>query len=450
MVCNQCCNDKLEIMKTYIIAFLLVAATTLLVYCTKTDQVVSAPTTTNTTDLLSLKTGTAPTIDGTIDAMWENAAKLKVVPTPPDPGNNLFTGYIGDKYPVTLRSMYDDQYVYFLMEVTDKDKSVKSAPWYFNPTTQRWAQEPTARTYDANGKMTRNGFGEDKIAMLWNIDNSTPKFNSQTCYASCHVFGPYLDYSVTPAVMKSNVSSGNHYTNGASEKIDMWWGHPNRGFAYGIMDDNYQDWAGGPGVTSLVGGSGNGRHFDDLVVSGASATWPFAPTYTADATQGSINNRQSLKLDGTGATVTVPLWATISNNVDFLKISDTASGGTAVKITGVSSTGVLSYAGGTIDPNTGTDYQRIGDPVTGDIGSKCIPGVIISPVKNGRADITMSAVYTGTGWIYEYKRLLKTGDVLKQDVDFSSLADQPFGIAVWDRSNYQHGIQPNLLLKFKK
>jgi hypothetical protein len=157
-----------------------------------------------------------------------------------------------------------------------------------------------------------------------------------------------------------------------------------------------------------------------------------------------------LKLDGTGATVTVPFYVIPNGTTDFLKIADTVTGGPAVKITGVSSTGVLTYAGGSIDPNTGTDYQRVGDPVYGDVGPKAIPGVIISPVKNGRADITMTSVYTGTGWIYEYKRLLKTGDVLKQDVDFSSLQDQPFGIAVWDRSNYQHGIQPNLLLKFKK
>jgi hypothetical protein len=50
----------------------------------------------------------------------------------------------------------------------------------------------------------------------------------------------------------------------------------------------------------------------------------------------------------------------------------------------------------------------------------------------------------------EYKRALKTSDALKQDVDFSSLQDQPFGVAIWNRSNYQHGIQPNLVLKFQQ
>jgi len=30
------------------------------------------------------------------------------------------------------------------------------------------------------------------------------------------------------------------------------------------------------------------------------------------------------------------------------------------------------------------------------------------------------------------------------------LQDQPFGIAFFNNSNYQHGIKPNLLLKFLK
>jgi hypothetical protein len=126
------------------------------------------------------------------------------------------------------------------------------------------------------------------------------------------------------------------------------------------------------------------------------------------------------------------------------------AGGKAVKITGVSSTGVLTYSGGEIDPTTGTDYQRIGDPVYGGNGPKCIPSYIASPLIGGRADITCSAVYTGTGWVIEIKRALKTGDVLKQDVDLSSLQDQPFGVAIWNQSNNQHGIQPNLLLHFQK
>ena len=422
------------------------------VSCTKNDQVISSATSSdNSTTLISLKTTTAPTIDGVIDPIWDKATKLNFVPTVPDPGNGLFTGYIGETYPATLRSMYDDQYIYFLAEWGDADKSVYVSTWYFDPNKKRWTQEPSSRTYDANGVLTRDGFGEDKFAMLWNIDFSTPKFISQTCYATCHVFTPYLDYSVNPAVMKSNSSSGNHYTNGASEKIDMWWGHLSRDVIFNQIDDDYQDWAGGPGVTNLVGGSGNGRHVDDLIVSGASTTWPNAPTYTTALPQGASNNRQNLKLNGTGGTVTVPLWVIPdATNYYYILATDTLAGGKAVKITGVDSSGVLTYADGTIDPNAGTDYQRTGDAVTGGDGAKCFPSYIASPLINGRADITGTAVYTGTGWIVEYKRLLKTADVLKQDVDFTSLQDQQFGFAIWNKSNNQHGIQPNLTLTFKK
>jgi hypothetical protein len=422
------------------------------VSCTKADQVITQPSTITTNsgkDLVSVKVATAPTIDGTIDASWDLATKLNIKPTAPDPGNNLFTGYIGNSYNVSLRSLYDDQYIYFLAEWADNTHSVNPSPWYFDPILKLWAQEPNSKSFDVNGNLVRDGFGEDRIAMLWNIDNSTSKFAAQTCYASCHVFTPYMDYSVTPAVMNAN-ANGNHYTNGVNEKIDMWWAHLSKDLVFNQMDDNYQDWSGGPGVTSLVGGNGNGRHVDGISVSGKSTTWPFKPTYTTSPAQGSSNNKQSLKLDGTGATVSVPLY--IKPNASsyyYILATDTASASVA-RVTGVSSTGVLSYNGGTIDPNVGTDYQRIGDAVFGTDGPKCFPSYIASPLIGERADITCSAVYTGTGWVVEYKRKLKTADTLKQDIDFTSLQDQPFGVAVWDNSNYQHCIQPNLLLKFQK
>jgi hypothetical protein len=233
----------------------------------------------------------------------------------------------------------------------------------------------------------------------------------------------------------------------------MWWGRlgfMSKDASVNQMDDNYQDWAGGPGVTNLVGGSGNGRHVDGIVVSGASTTWPFAPTYTTSPTQGEVNNSQNLKLDGTGVSVAVPIWVIPATSTNFIMISDTTSG-KAKKVIAVSSSGVLTLNdGSTIDPNANAEYQRASSSPTGGTAAKAIPSFIAVPLIGGRADIACSAVYTGTGWVVEYKRALKTSDALKQDVDFSSLKDQQFGLAIWDKSNYQHGIQPNLLLKFQK
>jgi hypothetical protein len=452
--------SRLKISPATLILISLFGYAGYLTSCTQKDQILTTgPVTENTTNLISLKTSTPPTIDGVIDAAWEKAEKLNATPTVPDPGNGLFTGYSGDQYPVVLRSMYDADNIYFLAEITDATQSNLPAPWFFNPSANvtgktGWQKEPNAKNYDANGALVRNAYGEDRLAMLWNIDNSTPKFITQTCYASCHVFTPYMDYSKNPAVYTSNSANGNHYTNGAAEKIDMWWGrlgYMSKDAALHYFDDNYQDWAGGPAISNLTGGNSNGRHVDGIYPDGtASATWPYRPNYTVSPNQGEFNNSQNLKLDGTGASVSVPLYVVPGAAANgFILLSDT--GTVAKKVKAVSSAGVLTLLDGTtIDPTVGTDYQRTGDAVTGPTAAKAIPSYIAMPLISQRADITSTAVFTGSGWIVEYKRALKTADVLKQDVDFSSLQDQPFGVAVWDNSNYQHGINPNLLLQFKK
>jgi hypothetical protein len=415
------------------------------VSCTKDDQVLDTPIATGTT-LLSYKTTTAPTIDGTVDGIWDNATKLNVTPQVPDAGNGLFAGYIGQTYPATVRSMYDDKNIYFLVEWDDATHNAVQ-PWYFNPTTSRWAQRGNAKTFDANGNLIKDGMGQDQFAMLWNIDNSTPKFATQTCYASCHIFTPYRNYA---GVMVPN-KSGNHYTNGANEKIDMWWCHLDKDLLTGQMDDQYQDWAGGPSVTDTVGGSGNGRKADDLI-----PPTPWSSTYIntntkASISNGAFNNTQSLKLDGTGASVSVPKWVIPDAvNQTFYLATDTLAGGKAKKVTAVSSTGVLTYeGGGTVDPTGKTEYQDAVGTGTG-VGSKTIPSFMGAPLTGGKADFKANGKYTGTGWILEFSRPLKTGDVLKQDIDFTSLTDQPFGLAIFNSSNYQHAIKPNLLLKFQK
>ncbi len=449
-------------MKSYSILGLFLFFTIFLVYCTKTDQVVS-PSSSSTNVLNAYYTKTAPTIDGTIDPIWANATKLSFNPTVPDPGNNLFTGYNGEQYPATLRAMYDDNYIYFLAEWDDAGKSTNVAPWYFNPANNvpgktGWAKEPSSKSFDVNGNVTRTGFGEDKFAMLFNIDNSCQKFITQTCYGSCHIFSPYTNFKDSSFAFVNPNASGNHYTNGQFEKIDMWWGKlgyitsdPSNGF----MDDNYQDWAGGPSVTDLVGGSGNGRHVDGIYPTGSIATtspaWMKVPAYTVSPNQGEVSgNSQNLKLDGTGTSVAVPMWVYKGvSNAGFVLTADT-SNGKAVKVIGVASSGTLYLNGGdSIVPTA--DYQRPADAVYG-IEAKTLPSYFAQPLIGGRADIVCGAVYTGTGWVVEYKRLLTTNDALKQDVNFkaNNFQDQPFGFAIWNQSNNQHGINPNLLLHFSK
>ncbi|MDI1354507.1 MAG: ethylbenzene dehydrogenase-related protein [bacterium] len=453
---------KTRSVKTVVTALTVMGVTTLMfvVSCTKTNQTLDTPpaqglppVVTNPADLICAKATSAPIIDGVADAVWDNATKLNATTQVPDPGNGMFYGYIGTQYPITLRSMYDATNIYFLAEYPDADKSVQVSPWYFNPSTKRWAQEPSAKTFDVNGNITRDGWGEDKLSFLWNIDNSVVKFASQSCYATCHIFTSYLDPTTTPATMKAN-QSANHYTNGSNEKIDMWWLKIGRDPIHGQFSDEYQDWAGGPSITSLVGGSGNGRHQDDQVVTGSSTSYPYGPAYSSNVTgEGTRNNSQTftLTVSGKTTTATAPKYI-IPGKSDYYYILETdITSGVALTVTGLDTLGKLTLSNASvIDPNIGTDYQRVGDAVYGGGGPKIIPSYISAPLKNNRADISCQVSYTGTSWIIEWKRALKTADTKRQDVDFSSLQDQPFGVAIFNKSNYQHGIKPNLTLKFQK
>ena len=60
-----------------------------IVSCTKNDHVLNLPVQVNGTELFSKSTTTAPTIDGTIDAVWNDAAKLNFTVTIPDAGNGF-------------------------------------------------------------------------------------------------------------------------------------------------------------------------------------------------------------------------------------------------------------------------------------------------------------------------------------------------------------------------
>jgi len=374
--------------------------------CTKDDQVLDIPQPINSsTDLVSVKVTTAPAIDGTIDALWDYAPKLQFSTTVPEVTGDVFRGYTGNIIPtVTLRSAYDNNNIYFLAEWTDPTQSLTRQPWYFDPATQKWAQESGTFTFSSSGAITRLPFYEDKLAMLWNINNSVTGWNNGTCYKSCHTGLPASD------------GSSRHFTNYPTEKIDMWhWktvrGGVNGGFQF---DDQYQN-----------NTYPNGRFSD----AGAGA-------YT--------DNKQTLQVNG--STASVPKYIIPGKaNYGWILGSETTDG-SAKTVTAVSATGVLTLSDGTtIDPNIGTDYQRVGAGV----GPKAIPGIIITSYSGSRGDIACKSTYTNGGWILEFKRALNTGDNA-YDIDFSSLSDQYFGFAIFENAQIAHSIKPNLILKFRK
>lgn len=390
----------------------IVLAIGYVVSCTKDDQILDTPQPINSsTDLVSVKTTTPPTLDGTIDAMWSNSPILEFSTVVPEVTGDIFRGYTGNIIPsVKLRSAYDDNNIYFLVEWSDPTQSLKRNPWYFDPVTKRWAQE--SGTYGFTSSPYRPPFYEDKAAFLWNINNSVSGWNSGTCYKSCHTGLPALD------------GSSRHYTNFPSEKIDMW------------------HWK------SVRGGVNAGNQIHDQVQN---SNYPNGRTSDpgVDVYQ---NNKQTLLLTGTATSADVPKYI-IPGRTDYGWIMNTeVTAGTAKLITAVDANGVLTLSDATtIDPNVGTDYQRTGTYGSGGVGPKVIPGLTLNDSYTGSmGDIPCKAVYTaGSGWTMEFKRVLKTSDTVN-DIDFSSLADQYFGFAIFENAQIAHSIKANLVLKFKK
>ena len=420
-----------HLQKKYAVIAILIATVTSLAYCTKRNQIIDEITSSTDNVLYSMKVSAEPTFqpiggsawDGNIDAAWNNAKKLTVHAVVPDLGNGTFTGFIGNATDITMRSMYDANNIYYLVEWDSPQKNVRSAQWYFNPTTKLWAQESGAPALNADGLTFRPPFIQDQFVMMFNIANSCKTFISQSCYAACHVNSSYGG-PITP-------EGGVMYTNGPNEFLDCWRARMLQVINVNQANDTYIDW--GNGVLN------RNEVKSDLQLNNG-------PVPIAD---GGFNNRQTITITGTTKKEPIPLWVipagTYSNSAILL--SDTLPGGAAVKVTAVDSNGVLTLANSTtIDPKVGTDYQQVG---VGD-GPKCIPGSIVAPYTGSRGDVTANGFYTGSGWIILLKRALKTNDTAN-DVDFSSLSDQPFGVgAMFNGADNQHAIVAGLMLHFEK
>lgn len=383
---------------------------------------VSTGAATSTTDLLAKKTFLGPQIDGIIDASWADSQILVSTAVVPEPGNNVFRGYVGMSIESQIRAQYDSDYIYFLAEWKDPTESNSRDTWYFNPTTSRWEQESNVPVFDGAGNKIREAFYEDKFGMQWNINEASSVWDAQTCYATCHVADSPAD------------GFAHHYTSAAGIKTDLWhWKSVRLGKPVGQFDD-----------TNVV--------FPD-------ATHPIkgGKTRAADAktSGGHSNNVQSKALlDGAnaGTMINIPKYYIPGKSNYYWILKSEIDNGTAVLITGVHDNGTLDLSnGGTINPNTDLDFQRPVPLNANDIHStalKGMPSIYTATLVGSEGDILCAQTYTGTGWILEFKRKLNTGN--NDDVLFDVTKNYPFGYAIFENAAIAHAIKPSLTLKFKQ
>jgi len=163
--------------------------------------------------LTSVEVDTAPEIDGTPEALWDEATPLTVIVS-----GGANTGL----HTVILKSVYTNDSVYFFATWNDPTESLRRLPWQ-KQEDGTWKQ---LKTLDAK-EGGENTYYEDKFSQMWN-ENITG-FETSGCFATCHV-GENSDKK----------AYGNKYTeNGAI--ADLWHMKLVRTNPNNFVDDQYID-----------------------------------------------------------------------------------------------------------------------------------------------------------------------------------------------------------------
>lgn len=385
------------------LGFILLSAT---ITSCKDDTTDPGPTT-STTELTSKKVTTAPSMDGIVEPSWDACDKLTGNATVPNLAND-FKWFVGESYKFTMRSMYDASNLYILVEYDDPTKSVDRMSWYFDATAKLWKQhnkKPTSAT---------DKFYEDKFSFLWPTTTTAAAWSSTTCYNTCHGVDKTKGFD----------TENKHFTNSANEVVDQWHFKLVRTGPGNQTDDQMQIYID-PNNPLTAGPNG------DQKLEGGRGSDP-------KTTGGVADNKQTLN-NGV-ANVSVPKYVIPGKTGYFIINKSEIDGGTAKLITAVDANGVLTYAGGTIDP---TDAGYVANT-----GAKRFPSIIFNgPMDGSRGEVITYANHIGTGWVIEIKRALKTTDLIN-DIQFDVTKDVMFGFAIFENSAVAHGITPNLKMKF--
>lgn len=399
---------------SYLTALLIFASAITFTGCNKDEEedVVVDPGE-STTELLVKKFDAAPADAN--DAVWATTQTLTGNTEVPDlaargtylnsdgegteENLGLFDPYTGEKNNFTMNAGYTSDMMYMLIKWEDNDDSQDRQSWYFDATDKLWKGE------HKYANAADDKFYEDKFAFLFPVGD-VAGFEASTCYATCH---SGLD------IANAKDKHTRHFLKNSGEVVDMWHWKRVRGTFAGQVDDQQMTYVAAP-----YNSSSNGRGGDETGAGGYA------------------NNSQTLN-NGT-ADVSVPLYV-IPGKTDYHWISETdINDGTAKMITAVDAEGVLTYVGGTIDPSTGGFEQGT--------GAKRMPSVTTKAFTEGRADINITAEYTGTGWVCLVSRKLNTGDA--DDVVFAADKVIPFGFAIFDNAAIAHGVKPNLTMTFEQ
>jgi hypothetical protein len=311
----------------------------------------------------------APTLDGVADeAFWADAPELII------PVAGGFNNFAAD---ASLRAVYTEDSVYFVVTYADPTESWFRSPW------QKQEDGTWLKLTDPDDKGGDNNlYYEDKFAMIWTINNSIKGFDTAGCFTACHA-GENSD--VKPF--------GNKYTASEGEMGDIWHWKSIRNL--GQLDDQYLDWT----------------RFD------AQASPEAGRKSDAKDSGGYADNYASMP-DPNDASKTV---------ADKSKPGFTSA---SVDLT----TGAPGYI---LDSEKVALDQAALDAMP--VGS-IIPGIIKSSIVGDRGNISAGWQWADGVWTIEFGRALDTGSETDvQFTDLTAMYN--FGMAIFENAQVRHAYE---------
>lgn len=308
----------------------------------------------------------APTLDGVADeAFWSDAEEIVI---------DVDGGYGGFETKVHLKAVYTADSVYLLVTYEDPTESFFRSPW------QMQEDGSWTKIKDPDDKGGDNNLVyEDKMAFIWNINNSIEKFETKGCYTACH-----------DGENPDTKPYGNKYTAGEGQLGDIWHWKSIRNLNQ--LDDQYLDWTQYNAETAKEAG----RKSDPKDGGGYADNYGSMP-------------------DPADAAKTIPdksLPGFMSENID----KKTAAPGYILESEAV--------------PFDATAFQP------GDY----LPGIVKSEFTGDRGNISAGWKWADGVWTIELGRLLDTGS--EYDVQFADLtASYYFGVAVFENAQVRHATQ---------
>lgn len=316
----------------------------------------------------------APTLDGVADeAFWADAEDFTI---------DVDGGFGGFETEVNLKAVYTADSVYFLMTYADPTESWYRYPWV-KQEDGTWKQDK-----DPNDKGGDNNLNyEDKMAFIWNINNSINKFETKGCYTACH-----------DGENPDEKPYGNKFTAAEGELGDIWHWKSIRNLNQ--IDDQYVDWTTYEARKDADNGNKEAGRKSDPKDSGG-----FSDNYGS-----MVDPADSTK---TVADKTIPGFT--SPNIDL-------------------TTGAPGYI---LDSEKVALTQEDLDALP--VGS-IIPGIVKSEIVGDRGQISAGWVWADGVWTLEFGRALDTAS--EYDVQFTDLAaSYYFGVAVFENAQVRHATQ---------